>query len=349
MRLLNTFLKSIVIIFFLLHFCACTETESPPFEATARNLESKIVMDRDSGMIIGKTNIMTMFGNSLYIQDKYEEYHCTEYNTETREYSRFCRHGQGPGEMLMPAIAMSTMMVNDTAYLLLYDINIHRICLFDMCHKKTYKKIMPFGSNNSNDFTRGVYIVNDSIMLSVGCYEGYACKLYKNRQPMEKYMKAFTKKGEDIDYRKVSRDGNKFDVSPNKSHIVRITQIGGLIEAYKIVDDELQQSFRREYFDVICTSELKTTNDSRYGYIDVTISNNKIYALYSGGIVHARDENGIQTSYKSKTVHVYDMEGKELETLLLDKFVTALAVKADDTELYALSDAEKDLLLYKLN
>ncbi|MDR2383301.1 MAG: hypothetical protein LBD76_05385 [Prevotellaceae bacterium] len=83
-------------------------------------------------------------------------------------------------------------------------------------------------------------------------------------------MKVFTKYEEgNGDWERVMEDGNKFDLSPNASYIVRITQFGGLIEAYKIENMKLTQLFSKPYFDVKLNTDLKLNHDSQYGYIDV--------------------------------------------------------------------------------
>jgi hypothetical protein len=85
----------------VLLFAACAETAEIKFDAPSKNLKNKILTDKDSSMIIGKTNTITMVNNSLYISDIYEGYSYTKYDTKTREAYRFGKRGQDPGEVLL--------------------------------------------------------------------------------------------------------------------------------------------------------------------------------------------------------------------------------------------------------
>jgi hypothetical protein len=354
MKRLFDFLKISVTV---LLFSTCAE-QPIVFDAPSRDLKSEVLMDRDSSMIIGKTNYITMINHSLYIQDIYDGYCYTKYDTRTREAYRFGKRGQGPGEMQMPSYTVSSIKINDTVCIGLYDTNPHKIFLYredsltNLAKNNLYKVIF-CGRGHKDDMTLHSYILNDSVILGGGAYKTDVCKIYKKDVTQGTYigqgtcMKVFTKyeKGNE-NWKRIMREGDKFDLSPDKSYIVRITQFGGLIEAYKIENMELNQLFSKAYFDVKTYPDLKWNHDSRYGYIDVTVSDNKIYALYSGAHVLLEPSH---EPFKSKTVHVYDWDGKALETLLLDKYVSGIAVNNEDTELYALSNAEKDLLLFRLN
>jgi hypothetical protein len=99
----------------VLLFSTCAEQEVV-FDAPSRDLKSEVLMDRDSSMIIGRTNFITMVNNSIYIQDIHGEYCYTKYDTKTREAYRFGKKGQGPGEMLMPSYTVSNITINNIVY-----------------------------------------------------------------------------------------------------------------------------------------------------------------------------------------------------------------------------------------
>jgi hypothetical protein len=352
--ILNLLINEIMKIFFkfswiilpLIFFCTCTCTMSDniDFDAPSRELKSVVLMDKDSTLIIGNTNFITMINNYIYIRDLYDGLYYTKYDTKNHETHRFCKRGNGPGEMVMPSATISSLFINDIAYIGLFDVNIHKILFLkedSLMVKHKFIEIS-FGFSSIDNFTSDVFILNDSVILVRGGFNGYVCKMYKHGEEKGTYMKVFTKQGNNDDFEKVSADGNQFAVSPDKAHVVRITQFGGLIEAYKIENMELTQLFSKQYFDVICNPDLSFNNDTRYGYIDVAVSDSKIYGLYDGDIVRREDP------FKSKVIHVYDMTGKLIEKLLLDKYITTITVNNENTELYALSKDEKDLLLFKL-
>jgi hypothetical protein len=153
-------------------------------------------------------------------------------------------------------------------------------------------------------------------------------------------LEEFTKVGNDV-MKKSIKDANRFDLSPNRKFIVRITQNGGLIAAYRIENLKLIQQFSHNYFEVICDDNLADTKKSRYGYIDISVSNDKIYGLYDGGLV------GRENTFKSKIIHVYDMNGILLEQLLLDHYVKSIGVNDEETQIYAISE-EHELISFDI-
>ena len=182
--------------------------------------------------------------------------------------------------------------------------------------------------------------INDSIVIARGVFGKNICMFFKNEREQSTHLESFTKVGND-DTKRILKDANRFALSPTKKHLIRITQNGGLIEGYKIENMQLIQLFSHNYFEVICDENLSDNRGSRYGYIDITISNDKIYGLYDGGLV-----NRLNT-FRSNIIHVYDLNGEIIEKLLLDRYVKSIGVDNDNNKIYAKSDSD-DLIMFDL-
>lgn len=317
--------------------CGCTISEKEYFVAPSREINGKIIIDRDSALLIGRHNSMIVLNNSVYIHDPWGGHFFTKYDINNDTVYRFCRNGQGPREATSASPVMTLVMKENRNYISVFDSFSCKFLLFEEDHINDYINAQEeFLKDNSIIFT--AFQLNDSIVLAEGVFEKNICMFYKNGIKQKSYLESFTKIGND-DMKRIMKDANVFGLSPNKEFFVRITQNGGLIEAYKIENMQLNQLFSHNYFDVICDRNLSFTNDSRYGYIDMSVSNNKIYGLYDGGLVNR------ENSFRSNIIHIYDMNGQLLEKLLLNHFVECIGVNNEETQLYAISE-EHDLLLF---
>ena len=333
----------LIIVFFIIAICSCNVVDKESFVAPSRNIDGKIIMDKDSSLMIGERCYLTVINNDVYIYNPWGGYFFTKYDIANDIAYRFCRQGQGPGEFLNAVPEITQIALKDSNYISVFDNAFHKFILFEENQTLDNSNVKEVFLKGEEAMIIGAFQINDSIVFATGVFEKNICGFYKHGIRQEVLLESFTKVGADNHQKRIFKDANKFDLSPNKEFLVRITQNGGLIEAYKIENMQLIQQFSNAYFDVICDYKLSDTRNSRYGYIDVSISNNKIYGLYDGGLV-AREN-----TFRSNEVHVYDMKGILIEKLILDQYVRSIGVNNEETQLYAISRRELDLLLYNLN
>jgi WD40 repeat protein len=318
---------------------SCTTQEK--FVAPIKKLKGTTI--QNDSLYIGSTVFLSVIDNSIYTYDIFDENYYTQYNTITNEVARFCRRGKGPGELIW-ASNVAPAKWNGIDCLSILDIGAKKLIFY----KKDSLANLPFEEialeNNIDDhIVYDAFPLNDSIILATGCFSyGKVCKFYKNGKGYGAGVDVFTKFDNNNAIDRATRDGNLFELSPDKKHIVRTAQLGGLIELYKIEGMHLTQLFSQHYFDVTCNPDLSLNPNSRYGYINISVSDDKIYALWDGDLV-MRDDPA-----RSKEVHVYDFEGNPIEMLLLDIYVHSIAINSTGNQLYALSRDEKDLLVFNL-
>jgi hypothetical protein len=91
----------------------------------------------------------------------------------------------------------------------------------------------------------------------------------------------------------------------------------------------------------VLTSSIK--EDNRFGYISSSVTDGKIYLLFSG-------KKFSEEPYSSSTIHVLDWEGNNIEKINLDIEVESITVSQDDQSLFAYyDDGKANVIKYKLN
>jgi hypothetical protein len=339
-------MKKIVFSLFLFILISCNNQRQIGGEVPSRNLKADILMDTDSSLLIGNTNYIKIIDDYLYIFDVYEGYFYTQYDITTNKVSRFGKRGNGKDEIVYPLASITPVTIENTACIGIYDQMNKKIILLkkDSLIENRILKEIPLNDEEKYHLIAEVFILNDSVILATGIFDDYTCAFYKN----EKFMNAFVHPLVDKDYLNKNDfykwalyDGNVFDLSPEKTHLVRITHFGGLIELYKIEGMKLIQVFSNKLFDEIYKTDLSVHADSRYGYIGISINKTKIYALYDGGLVKRKNP------FRSRIIHVYNLKGDLVEQIILDREVSGITVDEKDSRLYALSE-DKDLLQFNL-
>jgi hypothetical protein len=82
--------------------------------------------------------------------------------------------------------------------------------------------------------------------------------------------------------------------------------------------------------------------DTKFGYIDMCVSDTKIYALFSG---KTRD---VSPFAFGKTIHVFDWKGTLLNVLELEKNSIAIEIDTDDKNLFVIEYGNANVVQYKL-
>lgn len=338
MRYLNV---STVFLGLVLLLSTCTDKESGDvFDAPIRELYGTIVVGKDSPILIGRSgSISGVINEAVYIYNPWGDCFYTKYDLANDTAYRFCRVGHGPGEAVNVLTSISLRNIDNTNYISVFDNYRCKFFFYDEKHIDDADRVKEFPALERM-MIGDAFPLNDSITIIRGIFGDNICMFLKNGKKESVCLESFTKKGDD-NVKRILKDANKFVLSPDNESLIRITQNGGLIEGFKIEGTSLLPLFSHSYFDVICDDNLSDTPDSRYGYIDVAASNDKIYALYDGGLVNRKN------TYRSNMIHVYDMSGDMTEILHLDKFVESIGVNIDNNRIFALTD-DKELVSFNL-
>jgi|GEM_PF-3558763 len=79
-------------------------------------------------------------------------------------------------------------------------------------------------------------------------------------------------------------------------------------------------------------------DDTRFAFLDGTVTEKHIYLMYAGRTRSEKNYN------KSNTIYVYDWNGKPIRQLMLNSYVSGIAVSSDDQHLYAIDKSQRNIL-----
>lgn len=138
-------------------------------------------------------------------------------------------------------------------------------------------------------------------------------------------------------------------VKPDKSKIVLANLYTDLIEIYsQNGSDEVKVKTDLDFAPKYELSNnghrvvMGQGGDTKFGYVDLTVSNNKIYALFSG---KTRD---VSPFAFGKSIHVFDWQGNLLNVLELKKRSIAIEIDTDDKNLFVIEYGNANVVQYKL-
>ncbi|MDR2009696.1 MAG: 6-bladed beta-propeller [Bacteroidales bacterium] len=346
----------IIIPLLLLLLLSCSERKQYDFsEIPERALRSEILFEESDRIFIGNTHMFCAVDSFIFILDKYEDKNFTLINTKNGNTARICPVGQGPGEIINPSPFVNiinrdgsglSLAIYDISYSKLFVYNLDSILVNDNTKAFETVSLVP-GSLEKGGIHTHIQILNDSLWIGSGIYLDGVFSFFKDGIRQREIVDLFINDPFVSKFQQALRDANVFKTSRNKLQLVRSSQNGGLIEAYSIDEDTLKNNFSHKYFKpeyaVNNNGYLVSSNGSRYGYIDVCISSDRAFGLYSGKKIQESD------SFQSRFVHVYDFTGELLEILVLDRPVCAIDVSMNEDTLYAIdASGERKIVAFKL-
>lgn len=143
-------------------------------------------------------------------------------------------------------------------------------------------------------------------------------------------------------------------IAPSQERFARTTVYDGAIDFFSINDDSLTHLLRQEEFgvdyDIINAVQPVPTlsKTTRCGYKSLTVSNDLFYALFSDTLALENE------SRECKEVQTFTLDGVPCHKYLLDRKITDIAVKPDNSVLYGIGKTNNHeetvvLYIYKLN
>ncbi|AFH48402.1 Hypothetical protein IALB_0690 [Ignavibacterium album JCM 16511] len=140
---------------------------------------------------------------------------------------------------------------------------------------------------------------------------------------------------------------------PNNSKIIISSRFSDMIEVYKL-DGSLIKRFwgpieKLPVYETVKIGDKAVMalddKNSILGYIDIYVTNRKIYALYSG---RTRPDYAQKAPY-GNTIHVFDFEGNILRIYKTDEDLFAISATGNDSLLFGIQHYDKiQIVVYKL-
>jgi hypothetical protein len=137
--------------------------------------------------------------------------------------------------------------------------------------------------------------------------------------------------------------------TPDGSYVVLAVRFADQLEIYKSSGDMMKRIYGPKKSNPVYNvksdgvNPIMVLNSKKaiMGYIDVSLSQNKIYALYSGRNLNEYKENA---SY-GNTIHVFNLNGNLLNVYKTEEDLIGIAVDVNDTKMFAIQHKPKVLIL----
>ena len=143
-----------------------------------------------------------------------------------------------------------------------------------------------------------------------------------------------------------------YSFNPRKNTLAVATQLGEVIEIYHLdtgAHTVIYGSHGEPQFQTIGDEGIPV---GIMGYFDVQITDNYIYALFSGQTMKEIQKNAMNGKINERGgryIHVFDMQGKPVCNYILDRAVCGIDVHEDEQKIYAV-DANSDdpVIVFKM-
>ena len=254
------------------------------------------------------------------------------------------KEGSGPGEIRTPA-SLNRVPGVDNKFSV-FDISLNRLTVYKLSDGKCeVDKITTFEG-------AGIYyahIFNDSIVATLDFLGDARISLYNFSG---KKIGAFgellpgKKRNVPLDVHKAAMQG-KLKVSPNSDYCVSNATFSDYIDIYK--DFKLLKRFHGPS-DFLPRYNVETfqgfpvmaidTQKAIWGYIDLFLTSDYIFALYSG--------NPFKAGAGGKYVHVYSYDGKLVKTYLLDREVLSICFNSSNKCFYCVDKSQVQIVKFAL-
>jgi hypothetical protein len=297
---------------------------------------------------------MCLVDSFITVLDKYENKSFTLINVNNGKAARICPVGQGPGEIINPSKNVNILKKEGKTCLYVYDSFLSKILVYDLDsvlknnETPAFDFILLKPASKSTGITTIIQMINDSLWIGTGVYLNGVFSFFKHGIRGKEMVDLFIDDFPVSPFERAFREFPFFKVSHDKSYVVRSAHIAGIIEVYSIDGDTLQNKFSHKYFKQECKvidyNTIISSDKTRNGYLDVAVSSDKVYGLYSGKL--DKEPNYFQSQY----IHIYDFDGNLLEILILDTPVCAIDIDNTGDVIYAIAaEGDRRILSFNIN
>ena len=345
--------NNLLLFFFVfILITSCTKTEANWYQKV--NIANVTKINKVNDWVISDSLFnpvkLKKEGQSLFVYDQKSNKVITVFDTDGNYLESFGIKGKGPGELLAP---FGSLDFYETK-LWVFDSSQNKYLGF---HKDS------ISSSNYKPTANELFIKSNSFFYELGWLDSETIvgldfsEVNSRLSFYNKNTKQVTQKGtlpplpkEDIPVpiHKQSLMAT-LKVKPDKSKIALANLYSDLIEIYNQDGSEITKV--KTNLDFAHKYELASNGyrvvmgqggDTKFGYVDLTVSDHKIYALFSG---NTRD---VSPFAYGNAIHVFDWKGNLLSVLQLEKKSIAIEIDANDQNLFVIEYGNANVVQYKL-
>ncbi|TKG94562.1 hypothetical protein EYV94_11475 [Puteibacter caeruleilacunae] len=317
-----------------------------PF-STEKTIKGSVVI---GDLIIGGPSRLFVMDSLLLVQDVRNngDKFLKVYNLEKGKLSRELGHkGRGPGELMTPMINNVDMKSNRYY---LRDNNLKKAHLYDINNPSNPDSIINLDFLKNSLLLKSVYL-NDSILLGQGWFKDGLIATVNFKSKSVNYGVKFPFAPFEGPSMNLGRANDGIiQLSPDKKHLIFASMYFGYVGCYKIDGINLSKKWEKwlskPKYKLDGKRIIYNTRENLMGVMDMTITNSKIYCIYSGAPMYLARSMDAKNS--PKTILCFSMEGVPLTKYHTDRPIIEIASDGKDG-VYCLSkDPEYNVVRFKL-
>lgn len=329
---------------FTFYFLSCKESSDNPYTSSKEiklRYASEIFLNEE---LLAPQNICVV-DSIIIIQEEKENGHFHAYNLFTGEkYVDFGLQGNGPEDLNWP----TQIGINKTKDMLtVFDQGSKKLHFYPLNTIRNRNTPSPVQSIKMPSQASRVVQKNDSLFYFIGTLAKGMYGKWINNKVTDTYLNYPLLKNKDLSSEEnhILFQGHLV-MKPDNSSFVYASSRCDLLEIISTENSELQKirsiySYipfykRNSYKDDI---DISIEKNSPNGFNSISVTDDYIYALYSGRTVTG-DKN---KSYFANTVYKIDWEGNLIEKIILDKDAWLLHVDKASNKLYTINYEIKDV------
>ena len=338
---------ALTLLFFLAN---CGRNSGPPelshSHLSPTILQNEIVYNDSS---LGLPVEAAIVGQHVVIADLFSDSAFHAVSTENGQFFMFGRRGSGPGEFQRVSNLDPVRGSDDQFWV--YDARLNRMTLMstsviDVDQDDEDPRILNF---QSPAVITGPLWIDSSTILSLGFFSIGRMAVFDSNGILQRTV------GSDPPLQSeepptVAQQAYLAALAPHpsRSKLVSATRYTSLLEIFNgdgstssYVDGPLQIDLNFSVHSTVRGPAIAFGSDARVGYLDVSATNDYIYALFSG----RTDEGFPGNTNKGRFVHIFDWDGQFERALELDADVFTIVVDSVDRFLYATQHNPEPALL----
>lgn len=281
-------------------------------------------------------NKMSLQDSILFIKDSRAEkfVHLVDLKNKIRLTS-FGVKGKGPGELLS---AFSMDFYNNNLWV--HDITLGKLVSFN-------KDSLLINLNSSYNYSNEIQFkekarqnanptwINDTVLVSTTLSESLNRLMFTDKEGVVSYEDFIMISPEKEDTPRAIHNQSYQALlkrNPNQSKIALVNRYSDLLEIYDLKEKESKllkthQNFTPIYEVVNADGDIRMVQDetTRFGYIDISVTKDKIFTLYSG---RTRGEG---FANYANNVHVYNWKGEHLKSYQLPNLAISILAENNNS------------------
>jgi hypothetical protein len=308
-------------------------------------------------LIINSPSKLKCLKNYLVILNSKNNYHITLVNKRNKSFIETGSKGKGPGEMIMP-ISLRKCLVEKRFEV--YDFSRKKLYRFDIDSCSVYKSTsqpldaidIQTSSQDNSQLILSVAAIENNNILMYGLFDDYymfqICDSTFN--PISKFgTYAFNEDDNNLNINKCLAYQGTFEVndsllvwSCNNAQIIEVYNLSDLNKIQKVASLKLSYPLYKPH-NIGNGHASGYLKENKRGYIDLSISDDKIYALYSGKKFKKED---ISYDTRSNDIQVFDYDLNPIENITLNKDVNNISFSHIDNSIYTICHEPEQKIIY---